>query len=380
MKTKSAISLISLVCITSLAFSQTLTKPAVLKYDSAKACDGYILWMGQYKCQLIDRKGNTLFNLPGNLVAFFNNKEEIASSSFGNFVTYNKNLDVIWRFNTYIHHELTITPDNKVILLSEETHPINHISLRFDNILFFDSAGKELYKWSTFDHRRYLLSFMMKDKNIFRYNIRGSSDPDSVLFNMAPGLKLIGGNSTTREFFHMNAIQEIPENESEKRDSVFRKGNILLSFCNYNDSIASFIAIVDPVQFKVLWYYVQKDRKQMHTPAMLPNGHILVFVNNTGGKKDFSFIEEIDPVTKKMVWNYTEKFSKVQHCNAFGSCQRLPNGNTLISNCNGYIYEVTPDKKIVWQWYTNETMESNSFLYRAFLYPKEKLKWLVNDE
>jgi outer membrane protein assembly factor BamB len=221
---------------------------------------------------------------------------------------------------------------------------------------------------------------MMKNKNILGYKIRGLSDPDSVLFKIAPTLKLTGGSSFTRELFHMNAIQEIPANESEKKDIVFRKGNILLSFCNYSDSIASFIAIVDPVSYNILWYYVQKDRKQMHTPAMLPNGHILIYVNTNGHKNDYSFIEEIDPVTKEIVWKYTEKFLKVNNCNEFGSCQRLPDGNTLISNCNGYIYEVTPDKKIVWKWVANETSERSTFLYRAFLYPKENLNWLINEK
>jgi len=34
-----------------------------------------------------------------------------------------------------------------------------------------------------------------------------------------------------------------------------------------------------------------------------------------------------------------------------GSCQRLPNGNTLITESNpGRAFEVTPDQKIVWEY------------------------------
>jgi hypothetical protein len=222
------------------------------------------------------------------------------------------------------------------------------------------------------------MNFMMQDKRIFRYKIRGPHDPDSVLFDMAPDLKLIGGSKTIREFFHMNTIQEIPENESGKKDSAFRKGNILLSFCNTNRSLASFAAIVDPVQYKILWYYIPKNRRHIHTPSMLPNGHILVYVNSSHIHRS-SYIEEIDPMTKKIVWKYVEKFPKVIWRKGNGSCQRLPNGNTLISNANGYIYEVTPEKKIVWKWFINKTKDKKFIIYRALLYPVDNLKWLVDD-
>jgi hypothetical protein len=72
-----------------------------------------------------------------------------------------------------------------------------------------------------------------------------------------------------------------------------------------------------------------------------------------------------------------EKFPEVQKHFAMGSCQRLLNGNTLISNNSALIYEVTPDKKIVWQWSTDEKSKT---VYRAYLYSKEKLNWLVNDK
>jgi len=91
---------------------------------------------------------------------------------------------------------------------------------------------------------------------------------------------------------------------------------------------------------------------------------------------DSTFIDEINPITKQVVWNYVERFSDNRVRCSHGSCQRVPNGNTLISNINGYIYEVTPQKKIIWQWHTVDTKH----LYRAYLYPKEKLKWLVNEE
>ncbi len=359
----------------SRSFSQT--KPTLLIFDSSKVCDGYLLWQDKTKCQLMDRKGNVLYNFPGNLCSFFYNKNEIVTHVAGNLTTYNKNLDVIWKVSTYIDHELVVTPQNNILLYAVDYDSINHMLVRFDKIRCFDSTGRELYQWSTLAEHRYLLNFVMNDKNIFRYNIKGSHDPDSVLYKIAPSLTGITRNFADREFFHMNSIQVIPANESEKKDSVFRRGNLLLSFCNYNDSLVSFIAIVDPNSYKILWYYVQNDGKQMHTPGMLPNGNILMYVNSDcRNAVDSSFIDEINPVTKTVVWNYVERLPDVAVRCSHGSCQRLPNGNTLIANINGYIYEVTPQKKIVWQWHTVDAKH----LYRAFLYPKEKLQWIVDEQ
>lgn len=358
------------------SFSQTKTTLQI--FDSSRVCDGYVLRLSGTKCQLIDRYDNTLFNIPGNLVSFFNNKELIASQSGGNLVVFDKNLDVIWKKNVYVHHELIVTPDDNILLLTNERHSINRINVLFDDVLCFDSKGKKLFEWSTFDQRIYLLSYMMKDTNIFHYKIKGTSDPEKVLFKITPTLNktTMAPGSETRELFHMNAIQVIPENESEKKDTVFRKGNILLCFCNYSDSLASFIAIVDPVNFKMLWHYVQKNGGLMHTPSMLPNGNILLYINSSTNV-DSSFIEEINPLTKEVLWKYVEPFPDLWKRNGIGSCQRLPNGNTLISNNNGYVYEVTPEKEIVWQWFISDGVKP---VYRAYFYQKEKLNWLINDE
>jgi hypothetical protein len=344
--------------------------------DKSKVCEGYILWQDKIKCQLIDREGKVLYNFPGNLCAFSDTRKEIVAHVGGSLVDYNKELDMLWMNNIYVDHDVMITPDNKIMIFSVDYDTIDNKNIRFDNIYCFNYTGIQLYKWSTLDQHKYLLRFLKSHPDIFRYKTK-IEDPDSLLFHIARSLTGITANENDRELFHMNAFQFIPANESGKKDSTFRKGNLLLSFCNYNDSILSFVAVVNPADFKILWYYVPKDGKQLHTPSLLENGNILMYVNSSCKKKDdSSSVIEIDPLTNKVVWEYTEPFSDPMPRCSHGSCQRLPNGNTLISNISGYIYEVTPEKKIVWQWYTSDTRH----LYRAYLYPKEKLNWILNDE
>jgi hypothetical protein len=345
-------------------------------FDKSKVCDGYILWQDKMKCQLMDRDGKVLYNFPGNLCAFYPDKNEIVAHVGGSLVDYNKDLDVIWRNNIYVDHDVIVTPDNRIMIYSVDYDTINNLNIRFDNIYYFDENGKQLYKWSTLDQYRYLFTYMIEKTNVFKFKTR-TKNPDSVLVQISKSLTGITANVNDRELFHMNAFQVIPSNKSEKKDTIFKKGNLLLSFCNYNDSILSFVAVADPVNYKILWHYVQKDGKQIHTPTLLENGNILMYVNSSCKRSiDSSSVIEIDPFTKQVVWEYVEHFPDPQPRCSHGSCQRLPNGNTLISNISGYIYEVTPDKKIVWQWYTSGTKH----LYRAYLYPKEKLNWLLNDE
>jgi hypothetical protein len=56
----------------------------------------------------------------------------------------------------------------------------------------------------------------------------------------------------------------------------------------------------------------------------LTNGHLLIF--NNGIKR--SSVLELDPIANRVVWKYEDDtfYSRMR-----GSVQRLPNGNTLIT-------------------------------------------------
>lgn len=350
--------------------------PQISYFDKSKISDDYILWQDKMKCQLMDRDGKVIYNFPGNLIAFIHDKKEIVAQVGGNLIVYNKELDVIWKRKIYVDHDVMVTPDDKILAYSVEYDSIHNCNIRFDNIYCFDDEGKQLYKWSTLDQSRYLLAYMRNNTGAVLYKRDKNTDPDNFLYSIAGTLSGISSKEETRELFHMNAFQVLPSNMSANSDTVFRKGNLLLSFCNYNDSLLSFIAIVNPVSYKILWHYVPENGNQIHTPTMLENGNILMYVNSDCNKSvDSSYVIEINPITKKVIWQYVEKFPDPQPRCSHGSCQRLTNGNTLISNISGYIYEVTSDKKIVWQWHTSESLH----LYRAFLYTKDQLNWLLNE-
>ena len=151
----------------------------------------------------------------------------------------------------------------------------------------------------------------------------------------------------------MNTVQVLPENKWFKADDQrFKPGNILLAARNM-----STIFIIDRQTGEVVWQY-SGDYKgglsgvhepQMIQPGLPGAGNILIFDNGRKKHVGQSFVLEIEPVNRGLVWKYdvgATFFSRIA-----GSQQRLPNGNTLISEDDqGRVFEVTPKGEIVWEY------------------------------
>ena len=100
---------------------------------------------------------------------------------------------------------------------------------------------------------------------------------------------------------------------------------------------------------------------------MLDNGNILLFDNGLHGAGAYAGVSrvlEIDPSNEKIVWEYMQGSSFYSATRS--GAQRLSNGNTLVcSSTTGRLFEVTPEKEIVWEFIDPEGATS----YRAFRLP-----------
>ena len=109
--------------------------------------------------------------------------------------------------------------------------------------------------------------------------------------------------------------------------------------------------------------------------------------------RDHSRILEIDPTTLKVVWSYVGGDTHKTGMGAFinntrfysqliSAAQRLPNGNTMITEgCCSRIFEVTPDKEVVWEYIAPFNKESEGqFVYRAYRYPYDYVPQLDKPE
>lgn len=135
-----------------------------------------------------------------------------------------------------------------------------------------------------------------------------------------------------------------------------------------------------------------------HHPHLIPKGlpgagNVLVFDN--GGpsgygfatptapdgvdalRRHFSRVLEIDPVTLEKVWEYSlagvESYRFFSHY--VGGAQRLPNGNTLVTEgADGRLFEVTTSGEIVWEYvspYFGTAAARTNRVYRAYRLPYE---------
>ena len=106
---------------------------------------------------------------------------------------------------------------------------------------------------------------------------------------------------------------------------------------------------------------------------------------NNNAHRDYSRVLEFDPTTLEIIWQYTpleagnllftdaSKF----YSSYISSAQRLPNGNTLITEgSDGHLIEVTPEHEIVWE-YVNPYFKNiggnfkMNMVYRAYRTPYE---------
>jgi hypothetical protein len=128
-----------------------------------------------------------------------------------------------------------------------------------------------------------------------------------------------------------------------ERSPIFKKGNVLVSIRNLD-----VIAIVDMERGVVVWALSGMWRLQ-HDPQLLPSGNMLVFDNR--GQRGMSGVLEFDPLTQEIVWAYRGNETNGFYSAGCGTNQRLPNGNTLITESfGGRAFEVTPEREIVWEY------------------------------
>ncbi|MCB0320326.1 MAG: aryl-sulfate sulfotransferase [Bdellovibrionales bacterium] len=151
------------------------------------------------------------------------------------------------------------------------------------------------------------------------------------------------------DWTHINTARPLPDNKwFEGGDKRFAPGNVLVFPRNFWSAL-----IIDRTTKEVVWRYSAEKNGGLsggHEAYMIENGlpgagNILIFDNGRVGEE--SRVLEVNPITEDVVWEYHrpgEFFSRVA-----GAAQRLPNGNTLISeDTTGRVFEVTSDGTTVW--------------------------------
>jgi len=139
-----------------------------------------------------------------------------------------------------------------------------------------------------------------------------------------------------REWSHCNAISLAPN------------GDWLLSF-----RLLSMVAQVNPKTGKFRWKWNKGITAHQHDAKYSAAETITIFDNGVHRRRGFDFSRalEINAKTKEIVWEYTDNPPFSFYTVMGGSVDRLPNNNILICETSkGQFFEVTRDKKVVWEY------------------------------
>jgi hypothetical protein len=330
----------------SIKFDKSLSGAKIL--DKKRVCKGYRLYEGK----LIDLNGNLIKKWNFTYLGILDkNKDYYAqeyyeSKKFGRFDFYGK---PIWIKELPIHHEIVLTPQDTIITFTKEMHEYKGRKVDFCVIIELDKKGNELFRWSTWENLEYLKTLHppleLERPKVF-FLLEKAKRKDTTPW---------GGNY---DYYRLNSLQIIPENKLGKKDKRFQKGNWLISFRH-----GSIIFVLDKETKEVVWKClpenIENNLEGQHSPKMLEEGNIMIFDN--GRYRGNSRIIKINPLNYKIVWEYRDKdFFTLSE----GYIDVLPNNNLLITESEkGRVFELTPDKKIVWEFYSPEKQDKTNSLH-----------------
>ncbi|KAI9025415.1 ASST-domain-containing protein [Hyaloraphidium curvatum] len=259
-----------------------------------------------------------------------------------------------------------------------------------DRIVEIDHAGKITWEWHPHEH----------------FDELGFDDAAKDVLRRKPNPVPVGEG--VGDWLHINSLSYVgPNRWFDAGDERFHPDNLI-----WDSRESNIIAIVSKATGKIAWklgprYDNNPAEKKLgwiiglHHAHIIPRGlpgegNLLLFDNggwagygdanpSSDGTKsalrDYSRVLEIDPTTLEIKWQYTPReagyivpLDASRFYSPFvSSAQRLPNGNTLITEgSDGRIFEVTPEHETVWEYvspYWGKPPLALALVYRAYKYP-----------
>jgi outer membrane protein assembly factor BamB len=259
----------------------------------------------------------------GDLIAMF---ETYGDTPWGyGLAKLDEDSNLIWSYLGQTHHDFDIAEDGRIYVLTHEMRNVKYADLpqittpRLDDaVVVLSPDGEELKKVVIMDV-------------LAKSNYAGLLNHISWFNN--------------NDFIHTNTVEYITAEKAAVLPFA-SEGQVMLSFRDIGT-----LAVLDLDAEEIVWAR-RGDWAGQHDPDVLPNGNILLFDNlgkyGPGGR---SRILEIDPQTGAEVWRYAGSVELFFESDARASQERLPNGNTLITEASGgRLFEVTQDGRIVWEY------------------------------
>lgn len=230
-----------------------------------------------------------------------------------------------WRAEINAHHDISRTADGKLLTLVLKRRRIPAIDPNNDvadeRITLLTPEGKIV-------------------ESVSLYDLLSSSNPP-FSFQKAGGEE--SGAHRIIDLFHCNAIRSASVPGLAQENPIYGSGTLLLTSRHQDE-----LMIIDWPSRQLLWHWGRGVLSGPHEASMLPNGNILVFDN--GLSRGWSRVLEVNPLAPENLVQYAPAASRFFD-RVMGSCQRLPNGNTLIVHSEGgAAFELTPQGTAAWTY------------------------------
>ena len=347
--------------------TETLEKSGVVKNEPTLACPGVNVYKPRTlsKAYVIDMNGNVLnkWTLEDSDEHIWPYIELLPNGNIWSLANDTKLTQLDWQSNFIKeydlrpHHSFWITENSDMwtILWDEEVAFVRGLPIPIlnDYLILLSPEGHVKRRISICKSFGEFVPFC-KSVDLFRKTTRLS------IFKDLTGRVLAGENLFESvcpfDIFHTNSVQEIDRDIP----GLCKKGDLLVSVRQL-----SMIGIIDCQTERLIWSWGPEHLERQHHPTLLDNGNILIFDN--GAYRGFSQIIELNPLTRKIEWKYQADPPEAFYTHARGSVQRLPNGNTLITESNsGRVFEVTRDGQIVWEFFAPDIQHNKK--KRAAIY------------
>ena len=327
--------------------AKEIHKAGVVHYDQKQAFEGINFYSSRNlsEAYLMDMSGRVLHTWSAKVydndswhhIELCKNGDLLAIVKDTMLIRLDWNSRIKWTKKMRFHHDIAVDENGDIYALVRKDDVVFYngvpIPILNEYIVVLSPDGKIKKEVSLFE--------ILKDENPFQGGFF-----ETYYQSLRPKTFIEKGDFLFRgakqqDILHANTIELLNKNI----EGLCKKGDMLVSFRGLD-----LIGIVNIEQEKLVWKWGPGSLSEQHHPTMLQTDNILIFDNGVSKKR--SRILEINPFLKKIVWEYQSVPADKFYSHRRGSSQRLPNGNTLITESDsGHVFEVSKTGKIVWEFY-----------------------------
>ena len=250
--------------------------------------------------------------------------------------------EIEWTHSGKSHHDMHVQPNGDIYIIDSamESIPEQETAI-IDYITHLSGDGEVLSRISIYE-----------------------------CFQRSPYAALLTHVPKIWDIMHTNTLHILDDREKELLGPVLSgtgrvtavDATLALVSCRQFDTIA----LVDLDRRAVVWALTGMWKAQ-HEPVITDRGTILVFDNRS--LVDWSRLVDVNPSSQAVVWEYAGSPKSPFRSAIGGSIHLLPNGNIfVVETTRGRAFELTREKKIVWEFLSPHRIQRGDETLVANLY------------